>query len=155
VRDTLALVDRRLSYLTPSGRFWHRASFDGYGERPSGTQWEPVDPGSRETRGRGWPLLSGERGEWALLAGRPAQRFLNTMARAADDHTRFMSEQVWDRRPPSGSGPGFRPGEPTFSATPLAWTHAQFIRLARSIDVGHPVETPRLVACRYAAAGSC
>ncbi len=155
VLDTLALVDRRLAYDTPNGRFWHRASFDGYGERRDGTQWEPVDEGSRETLGRGWPLLGGERGEWALLAGLPAQRYLDTMARAADDESRFMAEQVWDRRPPSGTGSEFRPGEPTFSATPLTWTHAQFVRLAHSIDAGRPVETPRVVACRYAAAGSC
>jgi glucoamylase len=115
----------------------------------------PVDEGSRETLGRGWPLLGGERGEWAVLAGLPAQRYLGTMARAADDESRFMAEQVWDRRPPSGSDSEFRPGEPTFSATPLTWTHAQFVRLARSIDAGHPVETPRVVACRYARAGSC
>jgi len=51
---------------------------------------------------------------------------------------------------PANTGdPGFRPGENTFSATPLAWTHAQFIRLARSIDAGTPVQTPRVVACRY------
>src|SRR3712207_6987770 len=57
---TLFRSDRELSYSTPNGRFWHRASFDGYGERRDGTQWEPVDPGSRETVGRGWPLLGGE-----------------------------------------------------------------------------------------------
>jgi glucoamylase len=36
------------------------------------------------------------------------------------------------------------------SATPLAWTHAQFIRLAWSIDAGRPVERLSIVACRYA-----
>jgi glucoamylase len=41
------------------------------------------------------------------------------------------------------------PGEPTFSATPLAWTHAGFIRLARAIDAGRPLDTPQVVACRY------
>ncbi|MDX6325461.1 MAG: glucoamylase, partial [Nocardioidaceae bacterium] len=155
VLDTLALIDRTLSYKTRNGRFWHRASFDGYGEKRDGSQWEPSPNGSRQTLGRGWPLLSGERGEWALLAGRSAQSYLNTMARAADNQSRLMSEQVWDHRPPAGTRPAFQPGEPTFSATPLAWTHAQFIRLARSIDAGHPVETPRIVACRYAKAGSC
>jgi glucoamylase len=60
-----------------------------------------------------------------------------------------MAEQVWDDQPPSGSAPRFTPGEPTFSATPLAWTHAQFLRLAASIDAGLPVETPQNVACRY------
>jgi len=32
----------------------------------------------------------------------------------------------------------------------VAWTHAQFIRLAWSIDAGRPVERPDVVACRYA-----
>ena len=53
-----------------------------------------------------------------------------------------MAEQVWDHRPPAGTGPDTVPGENTRSATPLAWTHAQFVRLARSIDAGSPVETP-------------
>jgi hypothetical protein len=47
-------------------------------------------------------------------------------------------------RPAAGS-----PGEGTGSATPLGWTHAQFIRLAWSIDAGRPVERPNLVSCRY------
>ena len=58
---------------------------------------------------------------------------------------RLMPEQVWDDNPP-----GHPPGTPTFSATPLGWTHAQLVRLAWSIDAGEPVERPRLVACRYA-----
>ena len=35
------------------------------------------------------------------------------------------------------------------SATPLAWSHAQYVRLAWSITAGHPVEQPSIVACRY------
>ncbi len=60
----------------------------------------------------------------------------------------LLPEQVWDQNPPSGAGP-FQPGRPTFSATPLAWTHAQLIRLAWSVVAGHPVEQPGVVACRY------
>ena len=71
------------------------------------------------------------------------------MARSADHASWLLPEQVWDHQPPAGTGPDFQPGEPTFSATPLAWTHAQFIRLAWSIDNGAPVETPQPVACRY------
>jgi glucoamylase len=149
VRSTLPVVDRELRYGTANGPFWHRSSFDGYGEKRDGSQWEPVEPGSRETLGRGWPLLTGERGEYALAAGQGAQRFLDTMARSRDDPTQLLAEQVWDHRPPAGTGPQFRPGENTFSATPLAWSHAQFVRLAWSIDAGRPVETPRIVACRY------
>jgi glucoamylase len=149
ILNTLRVVDRELAYDTRNGRFWHRSSFDGYGEKRDGSQWEPVPAGSRITVGRGWPLLSGERGEWALVARRPAQHYLDTMARAAADGSLLMAEQVWDDQPPSGTARRFTPGEPTFSAMPLAWTHAQFLRLARSVDAGTPVETPQNVACRY------
>jgi glucoamylase len=147
--NTIALVDAYLGYTTANGRFWHRASFDGYGEKADGSQWEPTDPGSRLTHGRGWPLLTGERGEYQLAAGLGARAALATIAASADNQSWLLPEQVWDHQPPSGSGPQFRPGEPTFSATPLAWTHAQFIRLAWSIVRGAPVEAPQPVACRY------
>jgi glucoamylase len=71
------------------------------------------------------------------------------MARAGNDGF-LIPEQVWDDNPPSGQ-PGFTPGEGTFSATPLAWSHAQFIRLAWSIAAGRPVEQPAIVARRYLA----
>ncbi|HKC28447.1 MAG TPA: glycoside hydrolase family 15 protein, partial [Jatrophihabitans sp.] len=147
--NTIALVDKYLGYQTKNGPFWHRASYDGYGEKADGSEWEPTPNGSHLTHGRGWPLLTGERGEYVLADGGSAQFALTTMARAADNTSFLLSEQVWDHRPPVGTSPRFQPGEPTFSATPLAWTHAQFIRLAWSIDAGAPVETPRPVACRY------
>jgi glucoamylase len=56
----------------------------------------------------------------------------------------MLPEQVWDGQPP-----GFPAGTGTGSATPLGWTHAQFVRLAWSIDAGRPVERPAVVACRY------
>jgi glucoamylase len=151
IRNSLAVVDEQLGYRTDNGPFWHRASFDGYGEQRDGSQWEPSDPGSGKTLGRGWPLLSGERGEYALQAGNDgfATRLLRTMGRSAHDRSHFMPEQVWDDQPPSGSAERFEPGEPTMSAMPLAWTHAQFARLARSLDLGRNIETPELVACRY------
>ena len=71
------------------------------------------------------------------------------MGRAADDASHLMAEQVWDHNPPSGSARRFTPGEPTLSAMPLAWTHAQFLRLAANLQTGHDVETPQVVACRY------
>lgn len=56
----------------------------------------------------------------------------------------MLPEQVWDGRPPDEAN-----GEGTRSATPLAWTHAQFVRPAWSIQAGQPIERPAIVACRY------
>jgi glucoamylase len=144
VLSTLPVVDRELGVDTPNGRFWHRYSFDGYGETPDGGPF----PGPGNT-GRLWPIFAGERGEYELAAGdRTAARArLDAMAATANDGL-MLPEQVWDEHPPAGS-PGFPMGEGTGSATPLGWTHAQFIRLAWSIDAGRPVERPDVVRCRY------
>ena len=69
---------------------------------------------------------------------------LNTIANIANDGL-MLPEQVWDDVPP----PGEQTGKGTRSATPLAWTHGAFVRLAWSIDAGLPVERPAIVACRY------
>jgi glucoamylase len=148
VLSTVPVVDSQLGADTPNGRFWHRYDFDGYGEEPDGDPWHVSDPDTFQTIGRIWPIFAGERGEYELLAGRSATAELNALAGAANDGY-MIPEQVWDENPPSGT-PGFPRGEGTFSATPLAWSHAQFVRLAWSIQAGRPVEQPRLVACRYA-----
>jgi glucoamylase len=139
---TLPVVDRELGLWTPNGQFWHRYNHDGYGETASGGPFPgtPDDP----SMGRLWPIFAGERGEYELAAGRPARHRLAAMAATASEGYMFP-EQVWDDRPPFGP-----PGEGTLSSTPLAWTHAQFVRLAWSIDAGRPVERPSIVACRYA-----
>jgi glucoamylase len=157
VLNTLRVVDSKLRVRTPNGRFWHRFNFDGYGEEPDGGPWDVSPPDSRQTMGRIWPIFAGERGEYQLLAARGrrerrealrgARNRLRAMARSGNSGF-MMPEQVWDENPPSGQ-PGFKRGEGTFSATPLAWSHAQFIRLAHSIDAGRPVELPRIVARRY------
>jgi glucoamylase len=145
--QSLAVVDAQLRVDTPNGRFWHRFDFDGYGETREGGPWVISEPGTGQTLGRAWPLFAGERGEYSLLVGQPADEHLAAMARSGNEGY-MLPEQVWDGRPPSGQ-PGFVTGEGTFSATPLTWTHAQFVRLAWSIQAGYPVEQPSLVACRY------
>jgi glucoamylase len=152
IRDTLPVVDRELGVMTPNGEFWHRYNHDGYGETPDGGPF----PGPGNT-GQLWPLLAGERGEYELAFGeltgdradarRRASARLAAIAATAGDGL-MLPEQVWDENPPSGR-PGFAPGTGTLSATPLAWTHAQFVRLAWSIDAGRPVERPGVVARRY------
>jgi glucoamylase len=150
VVNTLRVIDAQLGVPTARGFFWHRASFDGYGEKVDGSQWEFGLPlNSFITRGRAWPLLNGERGEYQIAAGHVAagRAQLTTMANAAGPGY-MLPEQVWDHQPPAGTN-GFVPGTPTFSATPLAWTHAQYIRLAWDARAGKVLEQPAIVAQRY------
>ncbi len=157
VLNTLGVVDRRLAVDTPHGRFWHRFDFDGYGEKRDGSRWDvdlPTNPtedwAKNKTIGRIWPIFAGERGEYELAAGQSAaaRERLAAMASAAGPG-HMIPEQVWDQFRPSGSA-GFPKGLETTSASPLTWSHAQFLRLARSIDAGYPVERPSVVAARYA-----
>jgi glucoamylase len=150
ILSTLPVVDQHLEVATPNGSFWHRFDFDGYGETRDGGPWRITDPGDDLTLGRAWPIFAGERGEYELAAGQaaPARGRLDTMARSGNQSL-LLPEQVWDGRPPTGQSARFQPGEGTFSATPLIWSHAQFLRLAWSIEAGHPVEQPAVVACRY------
>lgn len=145
------VVDQQLGFQTARGFFWHRAKFDGYGEFRDGSPWDfDQAPDSRTTIGRAWPLLNGERGEAQIAAGDTAGAAaqLTAMTNAATP-SGMLPEQVWDDNPPSGQ-PGFEPGTPTLSATPLAWTHAQYLRLAWDLQDGRVSETPDVVAARYA-----
>jgi glucoamylase len=153
IRNTIAVVDQQLR----SGAFWHRYDFDGYGEKKDGSPWDvgfPANPtmdwANNTTIGRNWPIFGGERGEYDLLAGdrADARTQLAHMAAAANDGD-MLPEQVWAPDFPPGGQPGFPVGEGTLSATPLAWTHAQYVRLAWSVALGRPVEQPRIVAARY------
>jgi glucoamylase len=147
IASSLDVVDSELAVQTPNGTFWHRYSFDGYGETEAGDPWRVTPDNANLTRGRAWPIFAGERGEYELLAGRDARPRLRAMAAAANDGG-MIAEQVWDGRPPTGTE-GRKAGEGTLSATPLAWSHAQLLRLAWSIQRGRPVEQPAAVACRY------
>jgi glucoamylase len=148
IENTVQVVDDQLGVSTPNGMFWHRFNYDGYGETRDGGPWDVSQPDTFKTIGRIWPIFAGERGEYELAAGLPgAEGRLASMARAGNQG-HMIPEQVWDENPPSGQS-GFPRGEGTFSATPLAWSHAQFIRLAWSIDEGAPVEQPSVVAARY------
>ena len=139
VLASLPELDETIQVDTPHGPMWYRYNYDGYGEKANGAPYDGTGVG------RLWPLLSGERGEYELAAGRDADSYLRTMAGAGNEGY-MIPEQVWDR--PDAFG--FEFGEGTGSATPLAWSMAQFVRLALSIDAGAPVETPALVADRYA-----
>lgn len=150
IRNSLAVVDARLAQGTPNGTFWYRYNFDGYGEQANGAMWgSGFAAGSQATRGRLWPIFAGERGEYEIANNQPdlAATRLAAMAATANDGM-LLPEQVWDHQAPAGQ-PGFAPGAPTTSATPLAWSHAQYVRLVWSLFARRPVEQPSIVACRY------
>ena len=124
---------------------WRRYGVDGYGETTdrglnygqggSGDQQDPAQ------RGRVWPIFTGERGHYELAhvlqsGGSTAdltairQTYVRGMERFANDGL-LLPEQVWD-------GVGVKPasyetGKGTDSATPLAWTHAEYLKLLRSL----------------------
>ncbi len=143
VLKSVAVADKLIKVDTPPGAGWYRYNHDAYGERPDG---RPYD--GQKGLGRLWSLITGERGEYELALGVKAQarRHLDTMMAFANDGE-MIPEQVWDRE--ESPAAQFQFGAGTGSATPLAWSMAQFIRLAINLDRGRNSETPAIVAARY------
>jgi glucoamylase len=138
---SLAVIDKVLRVETPKGADWYRYNHDGYGEKADGRGYDETGIG------RLWILLAGERGEYALAAGQDARPYLDTMQNMANAG-RMLAEQVWDR-PDTPDPMHLRFGEGTGSATPLAWTNAQFVRLAIAIEEGHLPEMPPVVRAHF------
>ncbi len=147
IGKSLAVVDKVLRVETPNGAAWYRYNHDGYGEMDDGRPWN--FDGKYTGKGRLWALLSGERGQYELARGEraAARTRLDHMLGFANEGL-MLPEQIWDRRESPGAQFAF--GEGTGSATPLAWTMAQFIRLASNLSEGRNLETPDIVAARYA-----
>jgi glucoamylase len=144
IRKSLEVVDRVIMKQTPQGSAWYRYNHDAYGERADDGPYD-----GRNGIGRLWTLLTGERGEYELARGNRigARRHLDAMMHFANEGM-MIPEQIWDREEPTRNDLRFGAG--TGSATPLAWSMAQFIRLAISLQIGHNGETPKVVARRYA-----
>ena len=140
---------------------FRRYGHDGYGE-DTVTADGFLRNGVNEPhqRGRVWPLLTGERGHYELalasLQGPPSaariealrQLWVRGMERFANPGL-MLPEQVND-----GIGVALhhdpKPGEGTDSATPLAWGHAEYVKLLRSLADGRVWDGYDLVAQRYA-----
>lgn len=127
IRDSVKLADALLRSDTPVGPVWHRYTGDGYGEHPDGSPFDGTGVG------RGWPLLTGERGHYALAAEGDPLPYLEAMAAMAGG-VGMLPEQVWDAVPLPAQG--LFPGRPTGSAMPLAWAHGEFVKLAASRLLG-------------------
>ena len=138
---SLEVVDKIIQVQTPRGPAWYRYNHDGYGEKATGKGYNGAGIG------RLWILFAGERGEYALAAKQDPAPYLQTMQRMANQG-HMLAEQVWDR-PASPDPAHLRFGEATGSATPLAWTNAQFVRLAVAMKEGKLPETPEVVARHF------
>jgi glucoamylase len=138
--DTIRVIDAALKVELPTGVAWHRYTADGYGEHADGSPFDGAGVG------RAWPLLAGERGHYALLAGDDPMPFLRSMA-AMTGRAGLIPEQVWDAEPIPERG--LYPGKPSGSAMPLVWAHSEFVKLATSIATGAPSDRPRAVWERY------
>jgi glucoamylase len=147
ILDTIKVIDALLKTETPYGPCWHRYNRDGYGEQEDGT---PFD--DRRGVGRLWPLLTGERAHYELLAGRPdeARTLLAAMERFANDG-QMLPEQIWDTDDIPERGLYF--GRPSGSAMPLAWAHAEYIKLRRSLAEGRVFDLPPQTWQRYVIEG--
>jgi glucoamylase len=140
IRDSVRLADALLRSDTPAGPVWHRYTGDGYGEHPDGGPFDGTGVG------RGWPLLTGERGHYALAAGQDPLPFLEAMSAMAGSGG-MLPEQVWDEQPLPELG--LLPGRPNGSAMPLAWAHGEFVKLASSRALGRPFDRPESLWRRY------
>jgi glucoamylase len=142
--DTLKIADSMLSKDTPSGRAYNRYNLDGYGEWLDGSGW----PVRHFGIGRPWPLLTGERGHYEVLAGRFTGMELNSML-AMRGRGGLLPEQIWDANPLPWRY--LEPGKPAGSAMPLAWAHSELIKLAVAASTRRPVEMLTKVTDRYRA----
>ena len=138
--DSVTVIDQLLKTGTPNGPVWHRYNDDGYGEHADGTAFDGTGIG------RGWPLLTGERGHYALCAGQDVLPYLDAMM-AMSSPLGLIPEQVWDSAPIPAAG--LFPGAPSGSAMPLVWAHAEFIKLCYGKVIGYPVDRPAATWARY------
>ena len=145
VVDSLAVIDHVLKRSLPQGPCWRRYNHDGYGQKADGSAYD----GTGE--GRCWPILAGERGHYELAAGRDPLPFIKAMEHFANEGG-MLAEQLWDADDlPEGK---MARGQPTGSAMPLCWAHAEYATLVRSHKDGVCFDRIEPVYQRYAKAGT-
>ncbi len=127
---------------------WRRYGLDGYGEdilSGQGYAKGPNDSNLPNQRGRVWPIFSGERGHYELarllvnktsLNSDDLQPLRRNYVQAMEQFANaglMLPEQVWDNVG-NNSVYQYQAGEGTNGATPLAWSHAEYIKLLRSVS---------------------
>lgn len=146
VQDTVKVIDATLRRDTATGQAWRRSTNDGYGEKADGSAY------GKTGIGRSWPLLAGERGHYEIAAGRRDQalELLKTMSRQTSE-CGLLPEQIWD----TADIPDRElfNGHPSGSGMPLAWAHAEYIKLLRSLHGNAIWDAVPQTINRYAEAG--
>jgi glucoamylase len=140
--NTVRVIDATLRIETPRGPAWHRYQGDGYGEHADGGPFDGVGIG------RAWPLLTGERAHYELASGRTdvAEQLARALEAFAGD-SGLLPEQVWDAADiPERE---LVLGQPSGSAMPLVWAHAEYLKLSRSIQDGRVFDRPPQTVRRY------
>ncbi|MBU2983852.1 glucan 1,4-alpha-glucosidase [Saccharophagus degradans] len=123
---------------------WRRYGGDGYGETTStGEGYGHGGTMHPDQRGRIWPFFTGERGHYELALAKADNGvsdseltnlrniYVSSMETFANEGL-MLPEQVWDGVG-DNSTYNYPVGTGTNSATPLAWTHAEYLKLLRSL----------------------
>jgi glucoamylase len=140
VMDSLKVVDALLKRELPQGPGWLRYNNDGYGQRPDGGPFEGWGQGGV------WPLLTGERAHHDLAAGKDVASLIKTYEQFASCG-QMLPEQVWyESDLPERS---LKKGQPSGSAMPLVWAHAEYLKLLRSALDGKVFDCIDAVYQRY------
>lgn len=141
IADSLQEVDSTIKQnISGKGDLWYRYNYDGYGEHDDGSNYNNTG------KGRLWPILTAERGEYVIGNGGNASSYLNTL-RSVATSTYMIPEQVWDNNAPSGR----TAGTPTGSMNPLNWAMGDYITLLASANKGQIADMPSIVYNRYVA----
>ena len=140
--NTVKVMDALLKVETPGGPAWHRYNDDGYGEHEDGSPFDGTGIG------RAWPLLTGERAHYELAAGRSdtAIQLLHALEACANEGG-LLPEQIWDA--PDIPDRELFFGQPSGSAMPLVWAHAEYIKLRCSLREGRVFDMPSQTMQRY------
>jgi len=140
ILDSIAVIDQVLKRDLPQGPCWRRYNHDRYGQKDDGSAFDGTGTG------RSWPLLTGERGHYELAAGRDPMPFIRALEKFANKGA-MLPEQVWDEAD-LPSERMYR-GDPTGSAMPLCWAHAEYLTLVRSVQDGVGFDLIEPVYQRY------
>ena len=179
IMKSIKVIDQVIKVDTPNGPGFYRYNHDGYGEMDDGRRWNWDGKYTGKGRLWALLSGERGQYELALHAAhieeirkpklgpngkrypparpiieflRAAQGRLKNIAAFANDGL-MIPEQVWDKKETPNADKQFVPelkfGEGTGSATPLAWSMAQFIRLAVNLKAGRNLDTPQVVYDRY------